>query len=152
MELNLHNLKLAKGSKKKKKRMGRGNSSGHGTYSGRGQKGQRSRAGGKGGLKRRGLKQLLRGKPKIGGFRSLRPKMVTINIDQLEKMFESGEVVEAKKLIAKNLIKSNKFGLKILGDGKLTKKLTVFADSFSESAKKAIMDAGGKAELRNKSR
>ncbi|OGY45557.1 MAG: 50S ribosomal protein L15 [Candidatus Buchananbacteria bacterium RIFCSPHIGHO2_02_FULL_38_8] len=148
MELTLHNLKLAKGSKRKIKRMGRGNASGHGTYSGRGQKGQRARSGGKKGLKRRGLHQLLKNKPKLGGFKSLKSKMAIVNLDQLEKVFTIGEIVDGKKLIAKNLIKSNKTGVKILGQGKLTKKLTVIADAFSDSAKKAIMEVGGKAELR----
>jgi len=146
-ELTLHNLKINKKAKKKPKRVGRGNASGHGTYSGRGLKGQKSRSGGKSGLKRRGLSQLLRNKPKLGGFKSLNPKMETVNIDQLERNFEAGEIVNAKKLINKNLIKDNKTGVKILGDGKLTKKLTVIVNSFSESAKKAIIEAGGQFQL-----
>ena len=146
-EINLHNLKIAKRSKKRKKRVGRGNSSGSCTYSGRGLKGQRSRSGGKKGLKRRGLNQFLKNKPKMGGFKSLKPKIVTVNIEQLEKFFADGEVVNAKKLISKKIIKSAKNGLKILGNGKLTKKLTVTADSFSESAKKAIIKVGGEVKL-----
>lgn len=146
-ELTLHNLKVDRRAKHKPKRVGRGNASGHGTYSGRGLKGQKSRSGGKGGLKRRGLRQLLRNKPKIGGFKSLKPKMKTVNIDQLDKAFEAGEIVTSKKLLAKNLIKDNKSGVKVLGQGKLTKKLTVVADSFSESAKKAIIEAGGIIKL-----
>jgi large subunit ribosomal protein L15 len=149
-ELTLHNLKVKKGAKKRPRRVGRGNASGRGTYSGRGLKGQRSRSGGKSGLKRRGLRQLLRNKPKIGGFKSLKPKMETVNLEQLEKNFEASEIVNAKKLIAKNLIGSVKKGVKILGSGKLNKKLTVIADSFSESAKKAIIKAGGKPEIRSK--
>ena len=150
MELNLNNLQIAKGSKRKKKRVGRGNASGSGTYSGRGQKGQRSRSGGKGGLKRRGLRQLLKSKPKLGGFKSLKPKMANVNINELEKMFTTGEVVDFKKLVAKKMTTYSKSGLKILGDGQLTKKLTVIADAFSESAKKAIIKAGGTAEIRTK--
>ncbi len=146
-DLALHNLKIAQGSRKKTKRVGRGNASGHGTYSTRGLKGQKSRSGGKGGLKRKGLMQLLKSKPKIGGFKSLKPKMVTVNLRQLEENFEAGELVNAKKLIAKNLIKDNRTGVKILADGKLTKKLTVAADSFSKSAKKAIMEVGGQVQL-----
>lgn len=144
-ELSLNNLKV--GKKKKAKRVGRGNSSGSGTYSGRGLKGQRSRSGGKGGLKRRGLVQTLKSKPKIGGFKSMKPKLETISLGMLEKHFEAGELVDAKKLIKKGLIDTKKYGLKILGTGKLTKKLTVKANAFSESAKKAIMDAGGQVEL-----
>lgn len=146
-ELSLHNLKINKKARSKPKRRGRGDASGRGTYSGRGLKGQRSRSGGKSGLKRRGLKQLLQSKPKLGGFKSLKPKMAIINLDQLEKSFETGELVNPKKLIAKFLIKRSKSGVKILGNGKLTKKLTVTANSFSEVAKKAIIEAGGTAEL-----
>lgn len=146
-ELTLHNLKINKAAKKKAKRVGRGNASGHGTYSGRGLKGQKSRSGGKSGLKRRGLRQLLRNKPKIGGFKSLRSKLAVVNLDDLEKNFEAGELINDKKLLAKNLIKTNKFGVKILGEGKLTKKLIVIADSFSESAKKGIIEAGGSIKL-----
>ncbi|MCL5795859.1 MAG: 50S ribosomal protein L15 [Patescibacteria group bacterium] len=148
MELGLHNLKLAKGSKKKAKRVGRGNSSGHGTYSTRGLKGQRSRSGGGSGLKRRGLKTLLRNKPKIGGFKSLRSKMSEVNLNQLDRFFEPGEVVTGKKMFEKDLVDNLNNGIKILGTGRLTKKLTVIADAFSETAKKAIMEVGGKAELR----
>ncbi|OGY46626.1 MAG: 50S ribosomal protein L15 [Candidatus Buchananbacteria bacterium RIFCSPHIGHO2_01_FULL_47_11b] len=147
MSVSLHNLKPNKGSIKKKKRVGRGNASGHGTYSTRGQKGQRSRAGGSGGLFRRGITQLLRNKPKLGGFTSPYPKLQAVNIGLLERTFESGEVVTAKKLLEKNIIKSVKPGIKILGDGKLTKKLTVQAAAFSKTAEKAIVEAGGTAKI-----
>lgn len=146
-ELTLANLRVNKKAKKKAKRVGRGNASGHGTYSTRGLKGQRARSGGRSGLKRRGLRQLLRNKPKIGGFRSPYPKMVTVNLDQLESNFGAGEIVNAQKLINKYLIKSAKTGVKILGDGKLTKKLEVIADGFSKSAKEAIIKAGGRVQL-----
>ena len=92
----------------------------------------------------------MKNKPKIGGFKSLKPKFIKVNIDSLEKSFEAGELVNIKKLIAKNLIKKNISGLKILGNGRLTKKLTVIADDFSESAKKAIIKAGGKTEVRDR--
>lgn len=140
-ELNLHSLSVNK--RKKSRRVGRGNASGTGTYSGRGLKGQRSRSGGKGGLKLRGLKQMLKSKPKMGGFKSLTPKLETVNLETLEKHFGAGELVDVKKLLAKKLVKTQKNGLKILGNGKITKKLTVKANSFSESAKKAIIEAGG---------
>lgn len=148
-EITLHNLKINKKARKKAKRVGRGNASGSGTYSGRGLKGQRSRSGGKSGLKRRGLKQMLKSKPKIGGFKSLKPKMETVNLDRLEVAFNDGELVNSKKLIAKNLIKTAKNGVKVLGNGKLTKKLTVIVNNFSKSAKKAIIEAGGKAEIKS---
>lgn len=150
MELTLHNLKIPQGAKKKRKRVGRGNASGHGTYSGRGQKGQKARSGGKKGLKRLGLRQFLRSKPKIGGFRSFKPKRAIVNIGQLEKKFKDGEIVDSQQLINKNLIKDDKNGVKILGEGKLNKKLTVIANAFSESAKKAIIKAGGEIGISSK--
>ena len=147
MSVSLHNLKPNKGSTKKKKRIGRGNASGHGTYSTRGQKGQRSRAGGRGGLLQKGMAQLLRNKPKLGGFTSPYPKFQAVNVGLLERTFESGEVITAQKLVEKNIIKSVKPGIKILGDGKLTKKLTIQAAAFSKTAEKAIVEAGGAAKV-----
>lgn len=150
MELGLQNLKVNKKAKSAKKRLGRGNASGHGTYSGKGLKGQKSRSGGKRGLTRRSVKQLLLNKPKIGGFKSLKPKSETVNISLLEKFFAAGDMVDAKKLISKKMIKSRPVGLKILGQGKLTKKMTVVADNFSKTAKQAIIEAGGEAIIRTK--
>jgi len=146
-ELSLNNLKVSEGSNRKSKRLGRGNASGKGTYSARGLKGQRARSGGRGGLKRRGLNQLLRNKPKLGGFKSLQPKPEVVNLEDLQQHFADGELVNPKNLLAKKLIKTVKPGVKILGQGKLTKKLNVKANSFSESAKKVIMEAGGSIQL-----
>lgn len=148
MSLSLHNLRRAYGSVKKRKRVGRGNASGHGTYSGRGQKGQRARSGGKKGLARKGLRQLMHNVPKMKGQRPRYPKPAIVNIERLEKEFKDGDVVDAKILLAKNIIKTNKNGLKILGNGELSKKLIVMADAFSESAKDAIVKAGGQAKAR----
>jgi len=150
MTITLHNLKSSKGSKKKKKRVGRGDGSGRGTYSGRGMKGQRSRTGGKKGLKIKGLRTFLRNVPKKGGFRSLETKMFVVNLEDLEKKFKDGDNITKKDLIKSGLIKSSKVGVKILGQGKLTKKLEVVADSFSKTAKDAIIKAGGKAEVKVK--
>ena len=150
MALGLENLKINKKARKKAKRVGRGNASGSGTYSGRGLKGQRSRSGGKGGLKRRGLMQMLKNKPKIGGFKSMRQAAVAIDLSVLDKFFGEDEKVDYKKLINKKIIKPSKGGLKILGSGKLSKKMHVVADNFSESAKKAIIKVGGKAETRKR--
>ncbi len=149
MALTLHNLKQAKSAKKPKKRLGRGNSSGLGTYSGRGLKGQKARSGGKGGLKLKGLKGNIQSIPKIGGFKSLKPKLAIVNLKDLEKNFKNDEIITAGKLAKKNLIKDSKSGVKILGDGKLTKVLTVKVNKISESAKKAIEEAGGKVILLN---
>ena len=86
--LSLHTIKPNKGETKKRKRVGRGNASGHGTYSGRGQKGQRSRSGGKSGLKRKGMKQILLQTPKLRGFKSDKPKNQVINLVDINKNFK----------------------------------------------------------------
>lgn len=148
MALSLSNIAPAKGSKKTKTRIGRGHGSGMGTYSTRGQKGQRARAGGSNGLLRRGLKQLLRNKPKLGGFRSLQPKLIPVNVMSLEKIFDAGEVIDIKKLVDRQIIQAARPGVKILGSGNLTKKFTIIADAFSETAKTAILKAGGEAKIR----
>jgi len=145
MRLELHNLKSHK--TKERKRIGRGNASGQGTYAGRGQKGQRSRSGGKKGLKRKGLKLFLQQIPKKRGFKSFYPNMATVNVEDLEKEFAANELVTPGKLFKAGLIRTDAYGVKILGEGKLIKKLTVKADSFSKNAENAIKKAGGKIEL-----
>jgi large subunit ribosomal protein L15 len=144
MALKLHNLKPAKGAKKKKKRVGRGDSSGHGNYSTRGLKGQRARSGGKGGLKLKGFKSNVQSIPKLGGFKSLKSKLAIVNLKDLEKHFDNDEVITPAKLVNKKLIDNAKNGVKILGMGKLSKKFTVKVDKVSDSAKQAIEKAGGK--------
>lgn len=147
MALGLHNLKPARGSRKKKKRVGRGNASGHGTYSTRGQKGQRSRSGGKSGLKIQGMKQRVQKIPKLRGFKSRNVPMEIVNLRDLDLKFSEGDVVTPRAMLKVGLIKDIKRGVKILGDGKLGKKLTVRANHFSESAKDGIINAGGEVEL-----
>ena len=149
-ELGLHNL--TRNKRQTGKRLGRGAGSGRGAYSGRGLKGQRARSGGRAGLKRRGLAQMLKSKPKLGGFKSQAAKLEIVNIIDLERVFENGELINGKKLFDRNLIKTLKNGVKILGQGELTKKFTIEANSFSESAKKAIMEAGGDIKLITKSK
>jgi large subunit ribosomal protein L15 len=145
--ITLSNLKNFPKSKKRPKRVGRGNSSGHGTYSGRGQKGQRARSGGKKGLKLKGIKPIIKRLPKLGGFKSIQPKMAIVNLENLEKNFSDGDLITPEKLLEKNLIKSLKTGVKILGRGKLSKKLIVQAHAFSKSAENAIKKAGGEIRL-----
>jgi large subunit ribosomal protein L15 len=146
-KLGLHNLITAPGSKTKKRRVGRGNASGKGNYSGRGMKGQRARSGGKNKLILKGIKTYLRRIPKNRGFKSFKLKSATINLGGLDKAFKEGEEVTPQLLLAKGLIKKMNSGVKILGDGQLTKKLTVKANSFSKTALNAIIKAGGKAEI-----
>ena len=146
MALKLYNLRPARGAKKSKKRIGRGDSSGHGTYSTRGQKGQRARSGGRGGLKLKGLKSGIQSIPKLGGFKSLKPKLAIVNLDILEKNYKNGDIVDALSLWQKGLT-DQKYNVKILGDGKISKKLTIAGLRISQSASLAIAKAGGKVIL-----
>jgi len=141
--LTLNNLQVSKGAKKKKIRRGRGNASGYGNYSGRGIKGQKSRSGGKSGLKRLGMKKIIAQLPKKRGFNRSSHIFNVINLSILEKKFKEGEEVTIKKLIALGLISKPREGVKILAKGDIDKKLTVKAHSFSETAKQAIIKAGG---------
>lgn len=146
MSVELNNLQPKKGHINKRKRIGRGGKTG--TYSGKGMKGQRSRSGGSGGLKLRGFKAQLQRLPKLRGFKSRRPRPITLNLKDLETRFNSGDEVNITTIFEKGLISKNqlKLKLKILGEGELTKKLTVAANAFSANAKKAIEDAGGETK------
>lgn len=141
--INLSSLKRFAKSKKRPKRVGRGDASGHGTYSGRGQKGQRARSGGKKGMKAKGIRPIMKRLPKLGGFKSIYPRLAIVNLENLEKKFSDGETVDPIKMLESGLIKTAAFGIKILGRGQLTKKLTIKAQSFSKSAEEAIKKAGG---------
>jgi large subunit ribosomal protein L15 len=143
----LEKLSPAPGAKKKKKRVGRGDGSGHGTYSGRGCKGQKSRAGNK---MRPGFEggqlPLIKRLPQKRGFTSVfRTQYSTVNIDQLS-VFEAGSEVTPEKLVAAGVVKSLKRPIKILGDGEISRPLVVKASKFSAAAKAKIEAAGGKAE------
>lgn len=139
--LTLHSL--PKGSGKTKRRKGRGNASGAGNYSGRGMKGQRSRSGGKGGLKLRGLKQTFKSVPKKRGFTSPYAKAQPVNLSDLESHFESGATVDTAAVLEKGLVTSASKPIKLLGQGELTKSLTVQLPAASKSAIAAIEKAGG---------
>src|SRR6056297_2134406 len=141
--LNLHSLYPSIGSKKKSKRVGRGDGSGSGTYSGRGLKGQRSRSGGKSGLKLRGLKQMILSTPKLPGFKSKFPKNQVIKLSQLEEVFKTGDEVNKTILQEKGLIKEVKLPVKILNNGELSKKLVISGILASKAAKEKIEAAGG---------
>jgi large subunit ribosomal protein L15 len=136
------------GSKKKKKRVGRGNGSGHGTTSGRGNKGQLSRSGGntRPGFEG-GQMPLQRRLPHLKGFKNNRKKINNlVNVGQLEN-FKEGTIVDPGFLEKNGLIKRKSNPLKILGNGKITRKLTVRANFFSKSAIDKIEKAGGKVEV-----
>ena len=147
--MQLHDLKPNAGSNKRRKRVGRGNGSGKGTYSGRGLNGQGSRAGGtKGAGFEGGQTPLAMRLPKLPGFVSPRRIEYTpINVSTLEARFENDAVIDGAALKAARLTKYEDEPVKILGDGELTKKFTIKADKVSASAKAKIEAAGGKVEL-----
>ncbi len=149
MELSLNNLKRK--PRRHRRRVGRGNSSGRGSYSGRGQKGQKSRSGGniKPGFEG-GRMPLIRQIPKSRGFKSWYEKPEVVNLNELDKNFKNDELVNALKLKAKGLIRRTDKAVKILGEGNLTKKLTIEADLFSKTAKDAIKKAGGEVKIKQK--
>jgi len=145
--MKLHDLKPAVGATTAPKRLGRGTGSGLGKTSGKGHKGAKARSGGgKGPGFEGGQIPLARRLPKRGFTNIFRTEYVAINVDRLE-IFEDGMVVTPVELIQYGIIKNVQDGVKILGNGELTKKLTVQANKFSESAKQKIEAAGGKAEV-----
>ncbi|MEK7122950.1 MAG: 50S ribosomal protein L15 [Patescibacteria group bacterium] len=152
--MELHTLKPSAGSRKSKKRIGRGLGSGHGSYSTRGIKGQRARSGGKKGLKARGLKMFLLRVPKSRGFKSIHEKPIGLNVEVLEKHFQNGDTVNPQALLSKRIVRSKgseKKGIppavKILGVGTLTKKLAVSGFLVSATAHKKIEAVGGSVTL-----
>ena len=146
--MELKDLYPAPGSRHKKKRVGRGPGSGKGKTSGRGENGQLSRAGGG---KRAGFEggqtPLARRLPKLPGFRNInRVEYEVVNVKTLEERFEAGDVVNRDSLIEKNLLKTYSGPVKVLGDGEITKALTIQVDKVSKSAQAKIEAAGGKVE------
>ena len=143
----IHELSPAEGFKKDVKRVGRGHGSGWGKTSGKGHKGQNARSGG--GVRpgfEGGQMPLARRIPKRGFNNIFAAKMATVNVSSLE-IFKEGTEVDAELLLASGLVSKIDNGVKILGNGELTKNLTVKADAFSASAKEKIEKAGGKAEV-----
>lgn len=138
--ITLDNIKKGKGTLKKKKRIGRGNSSGSGTYSGRGLKGQKSRSGvSRGKLKRLGMKQNLLKIPKVRGFKSLSDKNQVVSIKAINENFKDNEVVSPETLLAKKLISKKNQAVKILGKESLTVKGLKFENlKMSDGVKKTL--------------
>jgi large subunit ribosomal protein L15 len=142
--MELSNLKPKKGARHAKKRIGRGPGSGHGKTAGRGEKGQKSRSGYSRMLGFEGGQMPLhRRLPKRGFHNLFKKEFAVVNLSDLEKRFDNGATVDEAALRKAGLIKGRHHGIKILGNGKLTKKITVIATKFSESAKKQIEAAGG---------
>ena len=146
--MKLHELKPSEGAFKTSKRVGRGVASGHGKTSGKGHKGQNARSGG--GVRpgfEGGQLPLFRRLPKRGFSNAMfKTVYATINLSDLEK-FEDGAVVTPDLLKEMGIVKKQLSGIKVLGNGELTKKLTVKASKFSKSAVEKIEAKGGKAEV-----
>ncbi len=145
--MKIHELSPAPGSNKPVKRIGRGPASGQGKTAGKGHKGQKARAG-------RGMRPgfeggqmpLQRRLPKRGFNNIFAKEIAIVNVSALNDAFEAGAVVDTAALIAAGLVKKELDGVKILGNGELTKALTVKANAFSKEAKAKIEAAGGTAE------
>ncbi|MEI6578712.1 MAG: 50S ribosomal protein L15 [Eubacteriales bacterium] len=146
--MKLHELSPVPGSKKASKRIGRGPGSGQGKTAGKGHKGQKARAG-------RGMRPgfeggqmpLQRRVPKRGFVNIFGKEIAIVNIAALENYFEDGAVIDIAALIEAGIIKKSLDGVKILGNGDITKKFTVQVNAFSDTAKQKIEAAGGKAEV-----
>jgi len=146
--MKLHELKPAKGSTKSPKRVGRGNGSGLGNTAGRGHKGQKARSGG--GVRpgfEGGQMPMTRRIPKRGFTNIFGKQYTVINVSDLEERYDSGAEVTIESLFATGLIKKVQDGVKLLGDGELTKALTVKVDKVSKTAAEKIAAAGGKVEV-----
>ena len=143
----LHELSPAEGSTFTRKRKGRGHATGNGKTSGRGHKGQKSRSGGGTRIGFEGGQMPLARRVPKRGFNNIFAKPLTaINVAALNR-FNDDDVVGVEQLLESGVLSKCEYGLKVLGNGKLTKKLTVRAAAFSESAEKKISKAGGKAEV-----
>ncbi len=146
--MKLDDLKLDEGARMKPKRVGRGPGSGHGKTSTRGHKGQKARSGGK---VRPGFEggqmPLQRRLPKVG-FKNFNRKVYTVvNTGKLNELFDDGDLIEPRILLERGIIKKLNDGLKVLGVGDVSKKLTIKANKFSRKAREKIEAAGGKVEV-----
>ena len=145
--MKLNELRPAEGSTRESFRVGRGPGSGNGKTAGKGHKGQNARSGG--GVRpgfEGGQLPLYRKLPKRGFHNKFATVYAIVNVADLEKNFQNGDVVTLEALLAKKNIRKAYDGLKVLGDGELTKNLTVQATVFSAAAKEKITAAGGQAE------
>ena len=145
--MELHKLQKASGSRKKPKRVGRGNAAGSGTTAGRGTKGLKARSGGK---TRRGFEggqmPLYRRIPKRGFRNFNRKEYAIVNVKDLEKSFEAGAEISPQDLRDKKIVRKFLCGVKILGTGELSKAFTVKAHRFTKTAVEKIQNAGGTVE------
>lgn len=141
MALSLHTIHAAPGARKKKIRIGRGGK--RGTYSGKGFKGQKSRSGGRKGLKRLGMRQLIEQTHKLRGFKSLQDKSVILNLKNLAALVKDNDQVNPQFLVDQGLVKNIRKPIKILGNGEIGVKIELAGCLVSLSAKEKIEKAGG---------
>ena len=144
--MKLHELKAVEGSSTAAKRKGRGHGSGNGKTAGYGHKGQKARSGAKKAGFEGGQMPLQRRLPKRGFNNIFATQYVTVKVSDLEK-FEAGSVIDAQALLDAGIIKKVLDGVKVLGNGEVTKAVTVKAAAYTASAKEMIEKAGGKAEV-----
>ncbi len=144
--MDLSNLKPAKGSKHHNFRRGRGHGSGNGKTAGKGHKGQKARSGAPRPGFEGGQMPLYRRIPKRGFTNRNSKEIIAFNVDRLE-VFDNDSVVTIEELLERRIIRKTGDGVKVLGNGELTKKLTVQVNAFSASAKEKIEALGGKAEV-----
>ena len=146
--MKLHELSPVEGSKKKSKRIGRGHGSGWGKTAGKGHKGQKARSGGsiRPGFEG-GQMPLQRRVPKRGFNNIFAKNVVAVNLSALNRKFNDGDTVDVETLRAAGVVKNGFDAVKVLGNGKIDKKLNVKVSAYSKSAKAAIEAAGGKAEV-----
>ena len=144
--MKLHELKAVEGSSTAAKRKGRGHGSGNGKTAGYGHKGQKARSGAKKAGFEGGQMPLQRRLPKRGFNNIFATQYVTVKVSDLEK-FEAGSVIDAQALLVAGIIKKVLDGVKVLGNGEVTKAVTVKAAAYTASAKEKIEKAGGKAEV-----
>lgn len=140
----LNNIQSRESASKKRKRVGRGNASGHGSYSGKGRKGEKARTGSGNGLKVFALRQLIMRTPKLRGFKSSNIKPAIFNVGDIAKKFKDGDTVNLDVLKEKQLISKNTNLFKILGDGEINIKVNIEGGKISSVAKEKIEKAGGK--------
>ena len=140
-----HSLKSPQGSKKNRKRVGRGDSSGYGSYSGKGMKGQKSRTGG--GVRpgfEGGQLPLIKKLSALRGFNNIfRREFIPINLSTISKLYEKDSQISPETLVDKNVLKNTNSPIKILGEGEINFSVNVTAHKFSRSAKDKIIAAGG---------
>ena len=141
--MRLHDLAPAAGSTKEKKRKGRGPGSGQGKTAGYGHKGQKARSGAKGRAFEGGQRPMAQRIPKRGFNNIFKTEYAIVNLYTLEDNFEAGAVVDAEAIVAAGILKKTLAGVKVLGEGALTKAMTVKAAKFSQAARAAIEAAGG---------